>query len=73
MILTEDIVEPQWGLLEVWQWFVPCKDSVGLAANKSPINSRYIILLQEWEDRLEITTIATRHIFGADHRTVVLA
>ena len=72
MILTIYIVEPQWGFLRLWHRFVPRKDSIGLATNKAPVDSRHVVLLEEREDGLEIASIATCHILGADHRAVIL-
>ncbi len=73
MVLAEDIVEPQRRLLNIRHRLVPREDGIGLATNKSPVDSCNVVLLQEWENRLEITAIAACHILGADHRTVVFA
>ena len=70
MVLAEDIVEPQWWLLRIRHWLVPCKDGIGLAADESPVDGRYVVLLEEWEDGLEITAIASCHILGAYHRAL---
>ena len=72
MVLSENIVEPQWGLLRLGHRFVPRKDRIRLAADKTPVNGCHIVLLEQRQNRLEVTTIAACHILGADHRAFVL-
>ena len=66
-------MEPQRWLLHLRHRFIPREDGIGLATDEAPVDSSHIVLLEEWEDGLEIAAIAACHILGADHRAAILA
>src|SRR5438132_13052611 len=71
---AQDFVKPHGGLAVNVRMLPGFPRQIGLrlASDESPVDSADVLLLGDGEYRVKRAADGTRHVFGADHRTVGL-